>query len=185
MKPLFHSDFPGVRREKTTFRVVTCVLTIESGGRLSKNQDVFVIFKVPENWGEAKEIGDSAQAEEKGLFRHKWKFRMAFGNAVACSWHSLSGENVTMLNVCFWPKTAIHKHSKSNRSVATAKSPLNGMDLLCNFNPVQSPIHRQLPKHHNLRNTQQCLANRSIHQPRDIPQHNGGRGQRFAGVDQQ
>ena len=52
-------------------------LTIESGGGLSKKQDVFVIFKVPENWGEAKEIGGGAQAEEKGLFRDKRKFRMA------------------------------------------------------------------------------------------------------------
>ena len=50
---------------------------------------------------------------------------------------------------------------------------------------IQRLIHRQFPEHHHLRNAQQRLANRPLHQRGHIPQHHRRRTQRFTGVRQQ
>lgn len=47
-------------REGLGFLPASRGLTIESGGDLSKNQDVSVVLKVPENWVKAKDSGGSA-----------------------------------------------------------------------------------------------------------------------------
>ena len=50
---------------------------------------------------------------------------------------------------------------------------------------VQHPVHGQLPQHDQLRNAQQHMPMRAVHQPGEVGGHGFGRGQGFAGVGQQ
>ena len=50
---------------------------------------------------------------------------------------------------------------------------------------IQRPIHRQLPQHDQLRNPQQHMSMRAVHQTGEVGGHGFGRGQGFAGVGQQ
>jgi len=84
----------------------------------------------------------------------------------------------------FFESTVDRSHALRGNDQVSSRSSYSGR-LSLQLQIIQRPVHGQLTEHDQLRNPQQHMPMRAIHQPGEVSGHDFGRGQGFAGVGQQ